>query len=244
MEPVRSYREVHVGTGIGHRYDVLIGGKVDALIWESFVKPYLHELLESARQQGMTSYLDFACGTGRILAEGARHFDDATGLDLSDDMLWVARQRVPAARIVCADITREPEALTRTFDCVTMFRFLLNAEPPLRRDVLGWLRAHTHPGSLLIGNLHMYTLSFGGLLTVAARAAGNRSLNHDSRRNIGRLLDEAGFTVRSWRGYRFLPTYRGNAPLGDRVQLAGERACNAIGLSRCGSEQVFVAERR
>lgn len=243
MEPVKSYREVHVGCGMGRRYDDLIGGKVDALIWERFVRPYLMEIFVDAAEKGARRYLDFACGTGRILLEGATIFPEVFGVDISEDMLAVARQRVPQAQIIQTDVTREPDAVQGNFDCVTLFRFLLNAEAPLRREVLGWLSDHMQRGALLIGNLHMYTYSVSGLATVLARAVSARSVNHDSRRQIELILNEAGFKVKEWRGYRVLPTLRGQAPFGNRMQVLGERALTSFGLGRFGCEHLFVAVR-
>jgi SAM-dependent methyltransferase len=228
---------------MGERYDSLIGSKVDALIWRNFVLDYTREKLERAARDGARRYLDFACGTGRILEIGHNIFPEAVGLDLSEDMLEVARRKMPRVTFYCVDITRHPDSLDGKFDCVSIFRFLLNAEEPLRRDALAWIAAHMNPGSLLIGNIHMYTYSLGGIATAAARFSGKREINHVSRRHIAKLLAGAGFRIDDWAGFRVLPTIGGQAPFGNEIQLRAERFCNRIGFGRFGSEHVFTARR-
>lgn len=240
---MKSYREAHIGKDMGERYDSLIGSKVDALIWTNFVLSYTRKKFERAAREGARRYLDFACGTGRILEIGHNLFSEAVGLDLSEDMLEVARRKLPSVRFYCADITKHPDSLDGKFDCVSIFRFLLNAEEPLRREVLAWIAAHMNPGAVLIGNIHMYTYSLSGIATVAAKSSGNREINHVSRRHIAKLLSGAGFRIDEWAGFRVLPTIRGQALFGNDAQLWGERFCNRIGLGRFGSEHVFTARR-
>ncbi|MFN8609128.1 MAG: class I SAM-dependent methyltransferase [Vulcanimicrobiota bacterium] len=62
-------------------------------------------LLQLAAEYGAKSgcWLDVACGTGRHAEFLARHYD-VTGLDRDDGMLRQARQRLPEARFVQADM--------------------------------------------------------------------------------------------------------------------------------------------
>jgi SAM-dependent methyltransferase len=50
-----------------------------------------------------SSILELGCGTGSILAQ-LTEFPALTGLDRSPEMLAVASQKVPSARLLCADI--------------------------------------------------------------------------------------------------------------------------------------------
>jgi len=245
-KPTDSYRKSHVGPGIGKRYDQAHAGRLDSLVWDEHVKPLLRELL--AREAGLHSasrYLDFACGTGRILKQGLAFFPEGIGVDISIDMLTEARARVPGAQLIQADVTNDslPEQLNGMFDCVTMFRFLLNAEPELRRSVLKWLAAHMHPGAALIGNNHMCSASVGGLLTHLARTFSGSSKNVLSRKEVESLLVQAGFRIEAWHGFRVLPSLRGKPALGWWLQRRLERVALTLGLGRFGVEQVFVARR-
>lgn len=245
MSDRSTYRDSHVGQGFGEYYDGLISGKYDGVVWERFVRPFLGGALESERSGGKSKYLDFACGTGRITVEGTRVFRDATGVDISSDMMEVARQRAPSCRYILADITTDPEAVDGMFDCITSFRFFLNAEPALREQAMAWLSAHAAPGAALIGNIHMNPYSPSGVATVVANRLLRKPVNYMSRRSMEALLSRHGFTVEYWRGFRFMPTFKGRALLPGDLQAnvdawMGKRAF----LQKLGSDQVFVARRR
>lgn len=239
-----SYRESHIGDGKGTWYDEAHARKFDAVVWDHLIKPQLAVELQRCVAGGATRYLDFACGTGRVLKFGSRYFADATGLDISADMLAVARERVPAARLFRLDVTRESvPAEVGQFDVVTLFRFLLNAEPALRLEVMQWLSQHMPSGAVLIGNNHMETRSISGLVTVAANATINRRRNHLSRGEIESLFESTGFRVERWYGYRVLPTIMGKPILGSALQLAIEKIAVSMGVGRFGVEHLFVARR-
>jgi SAM-dependent methyltransferase len=242
-EAVTSYRESHISSGKGAWYDDVHAGKVDSIIWDHFVKDWLASAFGDAVARGARRYLDFACGTGRVLKFGSRYFDEVMGIDISPDMLDVARERVPQARLLCVDVTRSADNQIGNFDCVSLFRFLLNAEPSLRGEVLTWLARHMPSGATLIGNNHMETWSIPGAITLASRKIFGRRRNYLSRSEVERMLADADFRVESWRGYRVLPTLMGKPLFGRAGQLAAERATSALGLGRFGAEQVFVARR-
>jgi len=240
---MNSYRDSHIGDGKGTWYDETHARKFDAVIWDYFIKGRLASELADCASHGAQRFLDFACGTGRVLKFGSRYFPDSTGIDISPDMLEVARQRVPQARLICRDVTRDSADDIGEFDVVTMFRFLLNAEPALRAEVLDWLARRMRPGAVLIGNNHMETSSLSGIMTVAAKALISRNRNHLSRGEIDSMLKTAGFRVERWAGFRILPTVMGKPVLGRTLQLAAERVAVRLGLGRYGVEHLFVAIR-
>lgn len=240
---MNSYRDSHVGEDRGLRYDAVHANKVDALIWDTFIKDLVGKQAELSAEAGGRRYLDFACGTGRVLKVGQPHFEESLGVDISDDMLAVARERVPEAQLVLADVTQDPDVVSGNFDFVTIFRFILNAERPLSMAVLAWLAEHMQPGAILVGNNHMSRYSFRGIATVISNALFSTKLNHLSRSEVTQMLEESGFKVRKWSGYRVLPSFRGKPLLGRKIQGALERFLHAVGIGRAGSEHVFVAER-
>jgi len=240
---MKSYRESHVSAEHGRRYDAVHENKVDALIWDAFIKGLVSEQAKTCAATGASRYLDFACGTGRVLKIGAVYFKESLGIDISNSMLEVARERVPTAQFIQADVTREPNVVSGDFQFVTIFRFLLNAETSLSMAVLAWLAQHMPPGAILIGNNHMSTFSFRGIATVISNTILGTKLNHLSRRQVTRMLEESGFRVKEWSGYRVLPSFKGKPVLGQKAQIALERFLHSAGLGRIGSEHVFVAER-
>ena len=64
------------------------------------------------------SVLDVACGTGDMVVELQKHGCTVTGIDLSDEMLAVARQKAPTATYMIADAEQLPFE-DETFDAVT-----------------------------------------------------------------------------------------------------------------------------
>lgn len=240
---MKSYRESHLDAEIAENYESRFSAKVDSLIWDDFVKPWLERRLCAVREGGARSYLDFACGTGRVLKVGFRVFGGGTGIDVSERMVDFARQRVPEADFYCVDVTRKKDLDFGKFDCVTMFRFLLNAEPELCREVLEWIAAHMEPGATLVVNNHGHAASAFGLVQKLAFWIPRSERKYLSRKDVFRMLEGAGFFVESCDGYRILPSIGGRPVFGRRLQASLEKLSLGLGLGRFGSELVIVAKR-
>ena len=158
-----DYRKSHVSLDKGVRYDALYApGSALAFYFDHFERPFIEAQFARARmERGGGRYLDFACGTGRILAVGAAFFDEAVGIDVSEAMTTVARTKTPGAHILEADVLTQPVDVG-TFDVVTLFRFLLRAGM-LRDDVLQWLRGVIREDGYLIVNNHRNAHSVRGM---------------------------------------------------------------------------------
>ena len=115
--------------------------------------------------------------------------------------------------------------------------------PQAPPTVDAWLAEHMPSGAILVGNNHMNTFSFRGVATVISNAIFRTKLNHLSRGEATRMLEESGFKVKEWYGYRVLPSFKGKPILGRKVQVALERFLHSVGLGRFGSEHVLIAER-
>jgi SAM-dependent methyltransferase len=103
---------------------------------------------EQQRSEG-TRLLDVACGTGRHL-EYLKDRYDVEGLDLSPELLAIARQRHPGLRFHHADMTAFD--LGKTFDIVTcLFSSIGYVKTPenLSRAVT-CMASHLKPGGLLV----------------------------------------------------------------------------------------------
>ncbi|MFJ9555964.1 class I SAM-dependent DNA methyltransferase [Nocardiopsis sp. NPDC101807] len=101
------------------------------------------------RSPAADSLLDTACGTGLHLRAFSGHFARVAGLDGSDEMLELARARVPGLRTWRSDL-REV-ALDTRFDVITcMFAVPhLESEDELASVVQGLVR-HLNPGGVLV----------------------------------------------------------------------------------------------
>ena len=138
-----------------------------------------------------TAVLDLGCGTGVPTAQLLTASDHrVVGVDISEGMLRLAREQVPAAEFVHADFAELPEDYGR-FEAVTAFFSLLmlskaDIESTLRKAA-GWLSPGGH---LAIGmvNFDADSVPFE-LLGVPVKVSGY--LQPD----LAALLARTGFTV-------------------------------------------------
>ena len=109
-------------------------------------------LMRTARRFGRSGgnrWLDVACGTGRHLEYLRRRFR-TVGVDLSPEMLRLARRRLPGVRLVRGDM--RTVRLTERFDVVScLFSAIgyLRSEADLRRAIANLAR-HLRPGGVLL----------------------------------------------------------------------------------------------
>jgi SAM-dependent methyltransferase len=122
-------------------YDPVQGDRAEAL---PFVRPHL---------AGAKTVLELACGTGSILAQLRGEYE-VVGVDLSPQMLAIAREKLPGVELVEGDMTSV--RLGRTFDAVLCLYDSINHL--LRFD--DWLRlfdtagAHLGPGGSFVFDMN------------------------------------------------------------------------------------------
>jgi len=204
----RSYRQSHLGAEKARSYDEDLWDPRAAKGLDWLVEQQLlTDIFRIALPPGARSAADFACGTGRILEFLCRYFPSPVGIDISQDMLALARARCPRAVLIRGDVTTTPDLSPGPFDLVTAFRFLLNAEPSLRSQVLAWMGKSVRPGGVVIANFHLNPASLRGtylrLRTTRATRPSMMSVN-----DACRLFEAHAFTVRQILGYSFLPYRR------------------------------------
>lgn len=243
-----SYRDRHLDTAHASAYDTSFADTrvAKGAMWriEQDILGRVLSSLEPAPRKA----LDFACGTGRVLGWLTAEVADCTGVDISAAMLAEAAAAAPDARLVRGDVTAQPTLLgEELFDLVTMFRFLLNAEPVLRRDVLAWVAPRVRPGGVLVANVHRSHWSLTGLLARVSRVVRRRSTPHTlSIAEAVRLVESHGFIVEEEHGYGYLPygphgTWRLLFPT---LALRVERRIAGTGRAvRLASHVVLVARR-
>jgi SAM-dependent methyltransferase len=210
-------------------------GSYSSRVWQ-WQRPVVEQVLRDFRRTrpGPVRLLDFACGTGRVLAALEPLADSAVGVDISENMAAVARTKCRSAQLLVGDILTQPALLPdHKFDVISCFRFLLNAEPELRLRVLRRLReALCEPDGLLLVNVHGNARSLRHPAIVWRRwrerpAATNSMLNEMTPGEARELLRAAGFQVVRQFGFGLMPPtfyrtpLRGVADAVDR-SLAGE----------------------
>ena len=213
-------------------------GSYASRIWE-LQRPLVMEILrqQQAAVRHPLTLLDFACGTGRVLASLDPMVTAPDGIDISPEMVAVAQTKCPQARLQVGDILTQPELLQKNYDVITAFRFLLNVEPEIRRRVLRRLReVLSAPHGRLLVNVHGNSRSLRHPAILWRRWRGGPQqtgamLNAMSPGETRRLLRECGFEVVRQFGFGILPPVLYRTPL-RRVAgvvdktLAGDRWCN------------------
>lgn len=203
-----SYRTSHQMKDHGASYDSVVygEGQYDANVWE-IERTQLALIVKQYFPNGITDYLDFACGTGRILSEVAPRATQATGLDISEEMVKEAREKVQHVEFILGDITEDPNLLDGRgpFAAITMFRFLLNAEPTLRTNVLEALVPHLASDGVFICNNHGNRTSALAPVLLLRRILGLSVQKAYRYQDAVALLEQHGLQIVETIGTCFLP---------------------------------------
>jgi 2-polyprenyl-3-methyl-5-hydroxy-6-metoxy-1,4-benzoquinol methylase len=238
----------------GEAYDLSLANRFELAIFE-LEREVLQRLFRRLRAADPgTRYLDFACGTGRIVGVFQDAIRTKLGVDTSLGQLTVARQKIPDAEFVHGNLVTDPGLLGhRQFDLITSFRLLLHLEPENRVLVLRALREHLAPGGYLVADNHMNRYSVLGLLAFTAHKVlgiprkpqvppGRRGIigtmsEHEARS----ALDEAGLYVTEVHRLFVLPGHGSFLLLPARWLVRVERFLSQLPLvNRLSKNQIFV----
>lgn len=126
-------------------YDAVQGDRADAA-------DFVRSLLERHHPRAQ-SVLELACGTGSILARLRPRYEVA-GVDLSAEMLAVAKRKLPGVELVHADMTRV--RLGRRFDAVLCLYDSINHLLHFRQweAVFDRAREHLSPDGVFVFDLN------------------------------------------------------------------------------------------
>lgn len=194
-------------------------GSYSAGIWQ-IQRPVVEKFLSDFRQSraGLDRLLDFACGTGRVLCCVEQFADVADGIDISENMVAVARTKCRRARLQVGDILAHPQLLQKNYNVITCFRLLLNLEPEMRGRILRQLRGVIQPDGRLLINVHgnTHSLRHPAILWRRWRERKQKSsamLNEMSPRETEQLLLDSGFRIERRIGFGMLPPLIYRTPL-------------------------------
>lgn len=200
-----SYRKSHSSLGYGDHYSKTYEHGYYAQQWQQIEKPLLEQIFDALEKKDDIRYLDFACGTGRILTVAEKFFNNTTGVDISPEMLRVAKEVCKDSRLVQQDITKFP--LQGEFDIITAFRFFLNAESALAHDVLSvFNKLLPERNGILILNIHVNRSSpLGMFYELRNKIKGTKTANTKSYREFRKILEDNNFEIEKVYWYSFLP---------------------------------------
>lgn len=141
----KSYASTHQNKGLDyHKRFTELPGR--SLAW-SLEKKVIHQIADS--MEGIR-HLDFAGGTGRIAGVLEEKCTEQCILDVSAEMLSVARRNCKDAESICRDFRDGiPEMEKKRYDLVSAFRFFPNAEPALRDAAMEFISSKTRKAGIL-----------------------------------------------------------------------------------------------
>lgn len=191
---MKSYKYSHVGKDVGEEYDVYLDNKFERFIFD-LEKKILPRILRKYFPKKARQGLDFACGTGRITSIIQEHTVSCVGLDISADMLRSARRKYPQIKFVQADIQKK-NPFKKKFDLITAWRFVLNAEDDLRKDILRRLNKMLDRDGYFIFNVHENRHSVIGFQFFLRALLGEKRIPRTmSIGDVKKLAKETGFEI-------------------------------------------------
>ncbi|HUC84455.1 MAG TPA: class I SAM-dependent methyltransferase [Candidatus Acidoferrales bacterium] len=222
-------------------------GSYATQVWQ-WQRPVLQRIIadHSRGRSAPSRLLDFACGTGRVLAFVESLVELAEGVDVSESMVALARAKCRKAQLKVGDILSQPELLQKGYDLITAFRFLLNVEPAVRRGVLEKLRGLLRePDGLLVVNVHGNSRSLRHPAILwrrwreRARPTGVM-LNEMSPAETQGLLRACGFRIVRQFGFGILPRILYRSPLRGPAALVDKLLAGETPWRTCSVDLMFV----
>lgn len=149
---------------------------------------FLQELV--ARLPARPTLLDLGCGAGIPCTALLAEIGDVTGVDLSSSQIELARQKVPRARFVKADMTTV-EFPAASFDAVTAFYSIAHIPRKQHSSVFNQIAGWLCPGGYFLA-----ALGCGGSADTVEEWLGAPMFfsSHDPQTNRS-LLTDAGLTI-------------------------------------------------
>lgn len=90
--------------------------------------------------------LEIGCGNGRDALEIIKHTNDYLGLDISEKLIDLAKQKVPTANFIVADI--ENYVLPDNLDVIIAFASLIHVPKDSLKNILDQALVKLNPGGL------------------------------------------------------------------------------------------------
>lgn len=237
---MKDYRSSHVDPQCPAQFESHYIHGHGYLYWNHFERPYLEKLFPRLGRENPGRYLDFACGTGRIMELAWPHFTETVGIDVSESMLAEARLRIPSARLIQVDVMTEPPDVG-TFQVISLFRFILSAEDHLREGVLRWLRTVIAPDGVLVVNNHLNRSSITGLRHRLRNVVRGRPGGPPTERYMETLLRRCGFEIVEAYGFGVIPPWRDTRPTLSELMLKLERRLSGITvLQEYAKDRIYV----
>jgi SAM-dependent methyltransferase len=181
----------------------------DDFLWKMERQAFLSILKKSLPTFEKIQTLDFACGTGRISEFLEGKFESIDAIDISDEMVQIAKSKTDKVNYIVADITKDDAAFTKKYDLITTFRFVLFSEPDLRKEVFAKLATFLKDkDARLVVGLHGNPFSRRGFVHIFQKLKGlpaEKQLRSFSLSDMQALAAHAGLEIVDYTGVGFVP---------------------------------------
>jgi SAM-dependent methyltransferase len=241
-----GYSHSHMSCGKGASYD----GEFERSAFLGYLWSQERRLLErlASEERLRTNdvctrfrYLDYACGTGRVASVLETYADSSTGVDVSPDMLGVARRKLRRTKLILGDATTTPSIVSGTFSFATAFRFFPNADIQLRSASAEFLAGCVQSGGLLVINNHQNSMS---LLHAASKLGRKRwPWKFIRNRDLIRLLKRHGFALEGMRSFGILPATDRTTLVPPGAHRVLDMLCGVPGMKGSGQDTVIWFRR-
>ena len=240
----KDYRMSHQDERKSNQYEEVIykRGTYDDLMWQAEKPILLREVSRLKQSVDVITYLDFGCGTGRILQLLEGETNDALGVDISESMVALAREKGVRAPIIVGDITREDIIGTKTFQLITAFRVFLNAGPELSRQILAALVPKLESSGIFIFNMHGNLWSYRFFTKIWYRLWG-RQLNTATLSEVRGLVSSHGLTIVRWYGVGIIPKVFFRWGLGSILSIFDRILLRLPGARFIAYDLIFVCKK-
>ncbi|NJE08733.1 class I SAM-dependent methyltransferase [Thermococcus sp. M39] len=208
---------------IAHRYDTWYQTKVGQYV-DRTEKRLIFSMIKTKRGRA----LDLGCGTGNYTIELYKRGFDVIGVDLSQEMLRIAKAKIPNVLFIRADAYNLPFK-KEVFDLVlsvTMFEFIYEPE-----KVLNEIHRVLKPGGeVVIGTMNGRSLwflfkRFKSLFVETAY----RYARFYTPKELETLLTNAGFDNVESRGIIFFPSFFPFIGIAEKVDQKFNKNLKSIG---------------
>lgn len=199
-----SYKDSHKWKDFAENYDKSICNKFESRIYQIENEILLEYIKKFFKDQNI-NIMDFACGTWRITSLLFSEYKNIAWYDISENMLNIAKNKYPQIKFYKKDIADTITENIEKFDCITSFRFFLNAEYELKKDILLSLKKYLKKNGIIIFNIHMNKYSIPFWLSKMKYALWLTKIEQNwmSYSEVKKMLAETGFKIIDAKWYSF-----------------------------------------
>jgi len=235
-EYVKSYQK----SGQVKHYHGIFKYKSDKIIHKLEASIILREIRKLKQRN---SYLDIACGFGRITKIIEGKFKNAYGADTSRKMMSIAKKNCRKVVFKVGDAEKLPFKKD-SFDFETCFRFIMNFKKPVRQRMLRDFSRVLKPKGTLVLNIHRNKHGFRGIYSTLRNLFLGTDEPYLSYFEAKEQLRKAGFRISRVYGIKLIPYWRGKIFFPEKLLLPLEKVFARVPLLKYFADGLIIIARK